>query len=966
MEYTPEIGTALNIYADETCSSDEKGSSFHVYSENPEIKKQLEELFYDTINVEFNLRPWIRNLVKYGDFFLFNEVLPEVGVINVSPIPVNELSREEGFDQNDPSAIRFRMLNRGNKILEAWQVTHFRIQGNDLFLPYGTSILENARRTWRQLVMIEDAMLVYRVVRSPERRVFYIDVGNTAPNDIPAFMEQAKATLKSNLLTEKEGGRQDERYQPIDVTEDYLIPVRGTESGTRIETLAGGQHVSATEDVEYIQKKLFSALNIPRAYLGFDESLSCFTKETEVSLLDGRDLSMENIRKELLEGKELWTYSYDLENKKLVPGKITDAWEAKKTSQLVKVVLDNGESFTCTPEHKWLNREGQYVEAQNLKQGDSLMPLYKRITGKTTGKRNLIGYEEIYEPGSDKWLYTHKWVDSHFSKEHFVKNRRVIHHVDFNKRNNSPKNLLEMNFDDHRTLHQQALATTKQKALLEGKYSGLNNGYSKKCLETVKEKYDLEKLISWCRENKPSGKKEIFKKYGLGETWFNRLLAENNVSFVNFAKENISGGYKNCRKGNKRAEFTCHKCGCEFKASPSRGKSKKHYCSASCRYNNSKLNHTVFSVETLLLESPVGVWDITVDKYHNFALKNGTIVKNSKATLAQEDIRFSRTITIIQKIIIAELNKLAMLHLYAKGFDGEDLIDFELFLSNPSSVALQQKLALWNDRIDIAAKFKESLLVDQDWIREEILGFTPEERNRQKVKIKEDVLFQKEIEAIAVSTENQERQAIMDPFDQSNYQVPGADVPKTRAPETQVSDKELLANISQFDTDGQVLRNETPPGASPIAPSPLATQRRRNDKRRVGMGGDFNLQTPNFKRMLDMGGENNYNTDITDNEFLSRRHRNESVDIAKDLRRRPGLPSYFKKTLKEFDQHFNINKNKILMENLEEKLDEAMNPPKSEEDAFSLLLEGKPTNSEKEIDLEIIDEEKEEEDKSFF
>ncbi len=607
MEYTPEIGTALNIYADETCSSDEKGSSFHVYSENPEIKKQLEELFYDTINIEFNLRPWIRNLVKYGDFFLFNEVLPEVGVINVSPIPVNELSREEGFDQNDPSAIRFRMLNRGNKILEAWQVTHFRIQGNDLFLPYGTSILENARRTWRQLVMIEDAMLVYRVVRSPERRVFYIDVGNTAPNDIPAFMEQAKATLKSNLLTEKEGGRQDERYQPIDVTEDYLIPVRGTESGTRIETLAGGQHVSATEDVEYIQKKLFSALNIPRAYLGFDESLS------------------------------------------------------------------------------------------------------------------------------------------------------------------------------------------------------------------------------------------------------------------------------------------------------------------------------------------------------------------SKATLAQEDIRFSRTITIIQKIIIAELNKLAMLHLYAKGFDGEDLIDFELFLSNPSSVALQQKLALWNDRIDIAAKFKESMLVDQDWIREEILGFTPEERNRQKVKIKEDVLFQKEIEAIAVSTENQERQAIMDPFDQSNYQVPGADVPKAGPPKTQISDKELLTNISQFDTEGQVLRNETPPGASPIVPSPLATQRRRNDKRRVGMGGDFNLQTPNFKRMLDMGGENNYNTDITDNEFLSRRHRNESVDIAKDLRRRPGLPSYFKKTLKEFDQHFNINKNKILMENLEEKLDEVMNPPS--EDDLSLLLEDKSLKSEKEIDLEIIDEEKEEEEK---
>lgn len=274
MEYTPEIAAALDIYSDETVGGDDRGRSFHIYSDNVNIKRNLEELFYDVLNVEFNLRAWARNLVKYGDFFLYNEVLPEVGVINAQPIPVNEIEREEGFDEDDPYAVRFKWLTRGNVFLENWQVTHMRILGNDLFLPYGTAVLEPARRIWRQLIMMEDAMLVYRVVRSPERRVFYIDVANVAPNDVPSYMEAAKATLRSHSVIEKNSGRADMRYNPLAVDEDYYIPVRGTQSGTRIETLAGGQHVTATEDVQYIQSKLFAALKVPKPYLNYDENLS--------------------------------------------------------------------------------------------------------------------------------------------------------------------------------------------------------------------------------------------------------------------------------------------------------------------------------------------------------------------------------------------------------------------------------------------------------------------------------------------------------------------------------------------------------------------------------------------------------------------------------------------------------------------------------------------------------------------
>ena len=273
MEGTPEIASALDIYAEESVASDEQGRVLHIYSENRKIQEILHSLFYDTLNVEFNLVMWIRNLCKYGDFFLFNDVHPDYGIINAYPISISEMEREEGFDADDPMAVRFRWVTQGNQLLENWQVSHFRLLGNDAFLPYGSSVLESARRIWRQLILIEDAMLVYRVIRSPERRVFYIDVGNVPPEDVANYLEQAQTSLKRNQIVDKDNGKVDIRYNPLSVDEDYFLPVRGGESGTKIESLAGGSNTSAIEDVEYIQKKLFAALKVPKAYLGYDEDI---------------------------------------------------------------------------------------------------------------------------------------------------------------------------------------------------------------------------------------------------------------------------------------------------------------------------------------------------------------------------------------------------------------------------------------------------------------------------------------------------------------------------------------------------------------------------------------------------------------------------------------------------------------------------------------------------------------------
>lgn len=318
MEATPEISSALDIYSEECVSPDASGSILHIHSENRMIKKILSELFYDTLNIDFNLVMWVRNLCKYGDFFLFNDIHPEYGVINTFPIPISEIEREEGFDQDDPGAVRFRWVTQGNRVLENWQVTHFRLLGNDAFLPYGSSVLEGARRVWRQLILIEDAMLVYRVIRSPERRVFYIDVGNIPPENIQDYIEQAQTSLKRNAVVDKNTGQVDLRYNPLSVDEDYFLPVRGGDTGTRIDTLAGGSNTTAIEDVEYIQKKLFAALKIPKAYLGYDEDIGAKATLAQEDIRFSR--TIQRIQKTIISELNklamihLYTYGYTEDN----------------------------------------------------------------------------------------------------------------------------------------------------------------------------------------------------------------------------------------------------------------------------------------------------------------------------------------------------------------------------------------------------------------------------------------------------------------------------------------------------------------------------------------------------------------------------------------------------------------------------------------------------------------------------
>ena len=265
MEYTPEIASALDIYADEMTTHSLLTPMLNIKCANEEIKAMLHMLYHNIMNIEHNLFGWCRSMCKYGDYFLYLDIDDDVGIKTFIGLPISEVERMEGEDKSNPDYVQYQW-NTAGLTLENWQVAHFRILGNDKHIPYGTSVLEPARRIWRQLVLLEDAMMAYRIVRAPDRKVFYVDVGNIPPNDVEQYVQKVMTQMKRNQVIDPKNGRVDLRYNPLSIEEDYFIPVRG-QASSKIENLPGGSFTGQIEDVKYLRDKLFSALKVPASYL---------------------------------------------------------------------------------------------------------------------------------------------------------------------------------------------------------------------------------------------------------------------------------------------------------------------------------------------------------------------------------------------------------------------------------------------------------------------------------------------------------------------------------------------------------------------------------------------------------------------------------------------------------------------------------------------------------------------------
>jgi uncharacterized membrane protein YgcG len=274
MDQDPILASALDIYADECLTYNEMGKMLTVHSNNNNVKHILENLFNDVLNIQFNLWSWVRNMCKYGDFFLKLYITPEYGVYMVEPISAYNVERIENSDPYNKRYVKFQLRPTDTaqaEILENYEMAHFRLISDSNFLPYGKGMIEGARRVWKQLSLMEDAMLIHRIMRAPEKRIFYTDIGAIPPAEVDNYMQKMMEKMKKIPYMDEQTGEYNLRFNLQNMVEDYYIPVRGSDSGTKIDTL-GGMEWTGTEDIEYLKNKMMAALKIPKAFLGFDES----------------------------------------------------------------------------------------------------------------------------------------------------------------------------------------------------------------------------------------------------------------------------------------------------------------------------------------------------------------------------------------------------------------------------------------------------------------------------------------------------------------------------------------------------------------------------------------------------------------------------------------------------------------------------------------------------------------------
>lgn len=363
---------------------------------------------------------------------------------------------------------------------------------------------------WKMIVpynnmkMMEEALLVYRVVRSPERRAFYINVGSLSKPKAEQYIKELMAKFKNKLIYDSKTGSIIDKKNVMSMVEDYWLPRRDDGKGTEIQTLPG----------------------------------ACLSLDTKIPLLDGRTLTILDIEKELKEGKNLWAYSCNPENGEFAPGLITWAGITRKDEQVMEIVLDNDEKIICTLDHNFPLQNGIKTNAKDLKVGDRLYPLYR--------KEEKIGnrfYQQLFDNHLKEWKFTHRLVSKFIPfEDKQINGQNVIHHVNFDRMNNNPENLLIMDWNSHQKLHQDK-SFTKEQCSIGGKVNAnrrkndpifnqyMTNIFKEKCLPKSHTRESWDKISIAL-----SGKKKSIVHVEICKENFKK----GNVSFVNKLKNDES------------------------------------------------------------------------------------------------------------------------------------------------------------------------------------------------------------------------------------------------------------------------------------------------------------------------------------------------------------------------------------------------------------------------------------------
>jgi hypothetical protein len=298
MDAWPEIHAALDIMSEEACIVGNTGKIVNITSSSERIRAILEDLFVNRLNINIMLPMITRGMCKYGNNFMLLNCNSKEGILGWRELPVGQMERLENgvinpnvpatsnFLSNNPDDTQFVWVGKNESLpYKSWQVAHFRLLSNSFFLPYGMSVLHGARRAWKMLSMMEDMMLVYRLERSIERRIFKIFVGNLDPQDVPTYVNQIANNFKRKPIIDPLTGQVDLRRNFLSVDNDYFIPVRTESAPTPIESLPAAQNLTSMEDIQYMENKVLAALRIPKSFLNFQEPQG---KGQNLSILDIR------------------------------------------------------------------------------------------------------------------------------------------------------------------------------------------------------------------------------------------------------------------------------------------------------------------------------------------------------------------------------------------------------------------------------------------------------------------------------------------------------------------------------------------------------------------------------------------------------------------------------------------------------------------------------------------------------
>ena len=349
MDAFPEIGAALDIVSEESTITNDKGMIVNVYSKSDRIKSILEDLFVNRLNIQLTGQMIIRAMCKYGNQFMLLDIDNKNGIKGWKQMPVFNMERIENGIQNPYGAgasiavngitkdnadmsTQFIWLDDNNSQIpfRDWQIAHFRLLTNSLYLPYGVSYINAARRHWRMLSLMEDMMLIYRLERSIERRVYKIFVGAIDDADVQGYVERIANEFKRTPIVDPMTGQLDLRKN--------ILPVH---------------------------------------------------KDTPIPLLDGRTITIEELSKEFSEGKENYVYSIQDKTLKIVPGKVVWCGKNYTAEKLIRITLDDGSHFDLAAEHELIMRDGTKKRADEVSVGESVMPFIVRLT--KTARNFLIG-----------------------------------------------------------------------------------------------------------------------------------------------------------------------------------------------------------------------------------------------------------------------------------------------------------------------------------------------------------------------------------------------------------------------------------------------------------------------------------------------------------------------------------------------------------------------------------------------